>query len=40
MTPDKLFGEFEAGFPARKFSAGLVIAFVDLFKKLDVPALR
>jgi hypothetical protein len=40
MTPDKLFGEFEAGFPARKFSAGLVIAFVDLFKKLDVPALK
>jgi hypothetical protein len=40
MTPDKLYKEFEAGFPGRKFSAGLLIAFIDLFKKLDVPALK
>lgn len=39
MTPDDLFAEFERGFPARKFSAGLLIAFIDLFKELDVPAL-
>jgi hypothetical protein len=40
MTHDQLFNEFEKGFPARKFSAGLLIAFVDLFKRLDVPALK
>jgi hypothetical protein len=40
MTPDQLFTEFEAGFPARKFSAGLLIAFIDLFKKIDTPALH
>lgn len=39
MTPDDLFAEFERGFPARKFSAGLLIAFIDLFRELDVPAL-
>ncbi|HET9645764.1 MAG TPA: hypothetical protein VFP68_20965 [Burkholderiaceae bacterium] len=38
MTPDQLFDEFVAGFPGRKFSAGLLIAFIDLFKKLDVQA--
>ena len=40
MTPDKIFDEFKKGFPARKFSAGLLIAFIDLFKKLDTPALK
>lgn len=40
MTPQQLFAEFEAGFPARKFSAGLLIAFIDLYLKLDVPALK
>lgn len=40
MTPEQLFQEFEAGFFSRKFSAGLLIAFIDLFKKLDVPALK
>jgi hypothetical protein len=30
MTPEQLFKEFEAGFPGRKFSAGLLIAFIDL----------
>lgn len=40
MTPEQLFNEFETGFPGRKFSAGLLIAFIDLFRKLDVPALK
>lgn len=40
MTSEQLFKEFEAGFPARKFSAGLLIAFIDLFKKLNVPAIK
>jgi hypothetical protein len=38
MTPDQLYEEFVKGFPARKFSAGLLIAFIDLFDRLDVPA--
>jgi hypothetical protein len=37
MTPDELYAEFVAGFPARKFSAGLLIAFIDLFSALGVP---
>lgn len=40
MTPDQLFQEFEAGFPARKFTAGLLMAFIDLFSALGVPALK
>ncbi len=40
MTPDTLYGEFEKDFARRKFSAGLLMAFVDLFKRLDVPALE
>lgn len=36
MTPDDLFDEFVAGFPARKFSAGLLIAFVDFLHRLAV----
>jgi len=39
MTPDELFREFEAGFPARRFSAGLLMAFIDLFDALGVPTL-
>lgn len=39
MTPEKLFEEFEAGFAGRKFSAGLLIAFIDFFKKIGVPSL-
>lgn len=39
MSPDTLYEEFERGFPARKFSAGLLISFIDLFKRLDVPGL-
>lgn len=39
MSPDGLFRDFEAGFAGRRFSAGLLIAFIDLFRKLGVPAL-
>jgi hypothetical protein len=37
MTPDVLYAEFVAGFPARKFSAGLLLAFIDLFTAVGVP---
>jgi hypothetical protein len=37
MNADNLFKDFEAGFPKRKFSAGLLIAFIDFLKYLDVP---
>ena len=37
MTPDGLFAEFVAGFPKRKFTAGLLVAFVDFYTDLDVP---
>lgn len=36
MTPKELFIQFKDGFAARKFSAGLLIAFVDFFKDLGV----
>lgn len=37
MTPDEVFSEFVSGFPARKFSAGLLIAFIDLYVELKIP---
>lgn len=37
MNADELFEDFEAGFPKRKFSAGLLIAFIDFLKSLGVP---
>ena len=37
MTPADLFSEFTAGFPARKFSAGLLMAFIDLYTEIGVP---
>jgi hypothetical protein len=37
MTPSELYAEFVEGFPAGKFSAGLLVAFIDLFTKLGVP---
>lgn len=40
MTLNKVFDEFVAGFAARKFSAGLLISFIDLFVYLDVPNLE
>lgn len=38
MNANELFQDFEKGFPKRKFSAGLLIAFIDFLKDLDVPA--
>lgn len=40
MTPDALYEEFVSGFAGRKFSAGLLIAFIDFYKALDVPSLE
>jgi len=37
---DELFDVFRAGFRARKFSAGLLIAFIDMFKHLGTPNLE
>lgn len=37
MKPEALLKEFIAGFPARKFSAGLLIAFIDLYTELGIP---
>jgi hypothetical protein len=37
MNANELFQDFEKGFPKRKFSAGLLIAFIDFLKDLDVP---
>src|SRR5713101_1437006 len=37
MNVDKLFQDFEKGFPKRKFSAGLLIAFIDFLKELNTP---
>jgi hypothetical protein len=40
MTPEKLYATFESGFARRKFSAGLLIAFIDFLTDLDVPGRR
>jgi hypothetical protein len=37
MNADRLFQDFEKGFPKRKFSAGLLIAFIDFLKNLGIP---
>lgn len=37
MTPDALYAEFEKGFEGRKFSAGLLVAFIDFLSDLAVP---
>lgn len=37
MTPQELFDEFKSGFPARKFTAGLLVALIDLISALEVP---
>lgn len=34
MTPDVLYKDFEAGFTKRKFSAGLLVAFIDFLSEL------
>jgi hypothetical protein len=40
VTPDALFADFEAGFARRKFTAGLLVAFIDFLNALDVHAGR
>jgi hypothetical protein len=37
VTPDDLFAEFVGGFAARRFSAGLTMAFIDLYLELGIP---
>lgn len=37
MTPGELFLEFERGFAGRKFSAGLLVALIDMLTELGVP---
>jgi hypothetical protein len=37
MNASDLFQDFEKGFPKRKFSAGLLIAFIDFLKDLGIP---
>ncbi len=38
MTVDELFDQFRAGFGARAFSAGLLIALIDFLVELGVPS--
>lgn len=40
MKSDDLFAEFEQGFAKRKFSAGLLVAFIDFLMELNVPGQR
>ena len=37
MTPNDLFEEFTRGFPGRKFTAGLLVALIDMMTALGVP---
>lgn len=37
MTPGELYNDFEKGFPARKFTAGLLVAMIDFLLALEVP---
>jgi hypothetical protein len=37
MSPKNLFNEFEKGFAARKFTAGLLVAMIDMLTALEVP---
>ena len=37
VTPDDLFTDFQNGFASRKFSAGLLVALIDLIVDLGVP---
>ena len=38
MTPSEVFDEFRSSFQSRKFTAGLLLAFIDFLVELDVPA--
>ena len=37
MTTDEVFAEFEKGFRRRKYTAGLLVSFIDFVLALDVP---
>lgn len=37
MTPDTIFEEFRRGFNGRKFTAGLLVAFIDMWRELGIP---
>src|SRR3954469_20475944 len=37
MTPNELFKEFESGFHGQKYTAGLIVAFIDMLTRLGVP---
>ncbi len=37
MTVEQLFEEFTSGFPRRKFTAGLLVALIDMMLHLNVP---
>lgn len=37
MTADELYDDFASGFARRRFSAGLLIAIIDMWKRLGVP---
>ena len=39
MTSDAIFEEFRRSFTNRKFTAGLLVAFIDFLVELDVPEL-
>lgn len=39
MTPNELFEELRASFRVRKFTAGLLLAFIDYLVELAVPGL-
>lgn len=40
MTPDQIYDDCVAAFVNRKFAAGLLVAFIDFFRKLDTPSLN
>jgi len=40
MTPDAIFADFADQWKTRQFAAGLIVAMIDLFKALGVPALQ
>ena len=40
MSPEELYNDFLNGFPKRKFSAGLLVSFIDFFFELGLPDAR
>lgn len=39
MNPDEVFSDFQRGFFGRKFTAGLLVSFIDLMSELETPKL-